>query len=119
MTAVAQRVPLVESAIAAAREVDYRDVFAPPVPAGLVALADAGAVRLVWDESRAPDLAGYRLYRRRGDGPWRPLTAEPVTAVEYTDADVAAGETYRYRVTAIDALGNESEPGAETEALAR
>jgi hypothetical protein len=119
VTAVARRAPLVESAIAATREVDYRDVFAPPPPAGLVALADEGAVRLVWDESRAPDLAGYRLYRRRGDGPWLPLTDEPLTAVEAADADVVAGETYRYRVTAVDALGNESEPGAEAAALGR
>jgi predicted small lipoprotein YifL len=118
VTAVAQRAPLIESAIAAAREVDYRDVFAPPPPAGLVALADEGAIRLVWDESRAPDLGGYRLSRRSGDAAWQPLAPEPVTGVEHTDRDVEPGRTYRYRVTAVDALGNESDP-AEAEALAR
>jgi predicted small lipoprotein YifL len=118
VTAVAQRAPLIESAIAAAREVDYRDVFAPPPPAGLVALADEGAIRLLWDESRAPDLAGYRLSRRSGDAPWQPLAPEPVTGVEHTDRDVEPGRTYRYRVTVVDGLGNESDP-AEAEALAR
>ena len=118
VTAIAQRVPLIESAIAAVREVDYRDVFAPPAPGGLVALADEGAIRLVWDESRAPDLAGYRLSRTSGDDPWHPLTPEPVRGVEHTDRDVEPGRTYRYRVTAVDALGNESDP-AEAQALAR
>lgn len=118
VTAVAQRTPPIESAIAAAREVDYRDVFAPPAPTGLVALADAGAIRLVWNESRAPDLAGYRLSRRSGDAPWQPLTPEPVIRVEYIDRAVEPGLTYRYRLTAVDALGNESDP-AEAEALAR
>lgn len=119
VTAVGQRSPLVESAVAAAREVDYRDLFAPPVPASVVALADAGAVRLVWDESRAPDLTGYHVYRRRGDGEWQRLTAEPTTEVEYADPDVAPGEPYAYRVTAVDELGNESEPSAVAETLLR
>lgn len=119
VTAVARRAPLIESAIAAAREVDYRDVFAPPVPASVVALADAGAVRVVWDESRAPDLAGYQVYRRRGDGDWHRLTEEPSAEVEYLDRDVAPGETYAYRVTALDELGNESEPSPAAETLVR
>lgn len=119
VTAVAQRSPLIESAVAAAREVDYRDVFPPPVPASVVALADAGAVRLVWDESRAPDLAGYHVYRRQGGGDWRRLTAEPIDRVELTDRDVAAGETYAYRVTAVDELGNESDPSPPAETLVR
>ena len=118
VTAVAQRRPLIESAIAASREVDYRDIFAPAPPTGLVALADEGTIRLVWNESRAPDLAGYRLSRSGGDGPWQPLTPEPVTRVEYIDRAVEPGLTYRYRLTAVDALGNESDP-AEAEALAR
>lgn len=119
VTAVAQRSPLIESAVAAAREVDYRDVFAPPVPASVVALADAGAVRLVWDESRAPDLAGYNVYRHRGEGEWQRITAEPVDRVELTDRDVAAGQTYAYRVTAVDELGNESDPSPPAETLVR
>lgn len=118
VTAVADRRPLIESAIAASREVAYRDVFAPPAPTGLVALADAGAIRLVWDESRAPDLAGYRVSRRSGDAPWQPLSTEPIAGVEYIDRAVEPGTTYRYRIAAVDALGNESDP-AETEALAR
>ncbi len=119
VTAVGQRSPLVESAVAATREVDYRDVFPPPVPASVVALADAGAVRLVWDESRAPDLAGYHVYRRRGDGEWQRLTAEPAAEVEYADPDVTPGEPYAYRVTAVDELGNESEPSTVAETLLR
>jgi hypothetical protein len=113
VTAVARRAPRVESAVAAAREVDYRDRFPPPAPADLVALADPGRVRLVWSASDAVDLAGYRVSRRRGEGDWEALTAEPVRATELIDAglaDLAAGETVAYRVTAVDELGNESAP---------
>ncbi len=118
VTAVARRTPLVESGVAAAREIDYRDRFPPPAPGGLVALADPGRVRLVWDAPAAgtvPDLAGYQVSRRRGAGPWQPVTPKPQTATELVDTDVTAGETLAYRVTAVDKLGNESEP-SETSA---
>lgn len=119
VTAIARPRPLIESAIAAAREVDYRDRFPPPPPEGLVALADEGSVRLVWDPSHAADLAGYAVYRRAGEGPWRRLTAEPLAEAGYADPAVEAGAVYRYRVTALDRLGNESEPGAEASAVGR
>jgi fibronectin type 3 domain-containing protein len=41
-----------------------------------------------------------------------------VTAPEYNDTAVTAGQTYGYRVTAIDKTGNESDPGAEVRAQA-
>ncbi|HLE84517.1 MAG TPA: hypothetical protein VJG13_09275 [Thermoanaerobaculia bacterium] len=69
VSAVASRRPVVvESRLAEEVEVDYRDRFAPPVPQGLVALSEEGRVRLVWQESAVPDLAGYRIYRRGPDG---------------------------------------------------
>jgi hypothetical protein len=118
VTAVAQRQPLIESAVAEVQEVDYRDRFAPPTPASLVALAEEGRVRLVWEGSEADDLAGYRVLRRRGaEGDFAPLTAEPQTNTEYVDTAPEAGVTYTYRVVAVDRIGNESEPAeAATEA---
>ena len=110
VTAVGSRQPLLESGITETREIDYRDRFAPPVPASLVALADPGRVRLVWTASGASDLAGYRVSRRRADGDWKPLTAEPIAATEYVDEGLAAGERVAYRVTAVDQIGNESVP---------
>jgi hypothetical protein len=110
VTAVADREPLLESAVAETREIDYRDRFPPPPPANLVALADPGRVRLVWGASEAPDLAGYQVYRRRGEADWERLTAEPITAGEIVDEGLGAGERVAYRVTAVDRLGNESAP---------
>ena len=110
VTAVGSRQPLLESGIAETREIDYRDRFPPPVPANLVALADPGRVRLVWSASGASDLAGYRVSRRRGDGDWQRLTAQPIAAAEYVDEGLTAGERVAYRVTAVDQIGNESVP---------
>lgn len=121
VTAVASRQPVVvESRLAEEVEVDYRDLFPPPVPEGLVALAQEGRVRLVWEASEAPDLAGYRVYRRSPDTQeFRPLTEEPIAATEYQDRDLASGATYSYRVTAVDRSGNESEPSEAAVAVIR
>lgn len=126
VTAVASRRPVViESRLAEEVEVDYRDLYPPPVPEGLVALvqteeAREGRVRLVWEASRTPDLAGYLVYRRSPDTQeFRPLTPEPIPATEYQDRDLAAGATYTYRVTAVDRTGNESAPSEAAVAVIR
>jgi hypothetical protein len=118
VTALAQREPAVESAVGSEHEVRYQDRFPPPVPGDLVALAEPGRIRLVWKSVDADDLAGYIVYRRTGNGSFERVTAQPVTAPEYNDTAVTAGQTYGYRVTAIDKTGNESDPGAEVRAQA-
>ncbi len=118
VTALAQREPVVESAVGSEHEVRYQDRFAPAVPAELVALAEPGRIRLVWRPVDADDLAGYILYRRIGNGSFERLTAQPLTTPEYNDTVLTAGQTYGYRVTAIDKAGNESDPGAEVRAEA-
>jgi hypothetical protein len=116
-TALAQQTPPIESGIASEREIHYVDRFAPPPPGELVALAEAGRVRLVWRASDADDLAGYIVYRRAGTGgAFERVTAQPVVAAEYVDSNVTKGQTYTYRVTAIDQAGNESAPGGEVRA---
>jgi fibronectin type 3 domain-containing protein len=117
VTALAQQEPVVESGITSEREVRYQDRFPPPAPAELVALAEAGRVRLVWQASEADDLAGYLVYRRAGEsGDWERLTAEPLEAAELIDTSVTGGQSYSYRVTAIDQAGNESAAGGEVRA---
>lgn len=117
VTAVASRQPLVESALVEVREVDYRDRFPPPTPASLVALAEEGRVRVVWEGVEADDLAGYLVSRRRGagdEGDFRLLTPEPRTGTEYVDGAVERGVVYTYRVIARDLVGNESDPAEAT-----
>jgi hypothetical protein len=114
VTALAQQEPIVESAITSEHEVRYQDRFPPPPPGDLVALAEPGRVRLVWRASEAEDLAGYLVYRRAGEGgTFERLTARPVETAEFIDTSVRGGQSYSYRVTAVDQAGNESAPGGE------
>jgi hypothetical protein len=121
VTAVASRRPVVvESDFAEEVEIGYLDRFAPPRPSGLVALTEGSQVRLVWEASEAPDLAGYRIYRRSPDTQeFRPLTDEAVASAGYTDRDLASGATYTSQVTAVDAVGNESAPSDSVTASIR
>lgn len=109
VTAVAQRSPLIESAVQSEHEVRYQDRFPPPVPREPLALVEEGRVRLVWRSSDAPDLAGYLVYRSDAGGPFARLTERPVAQLELADPGVTPGE-HVYRVTAVDQLGNESAP---------
>jgi hypothetical protein len=113
VTSFNDRDPFIESAITSEREVRYVDRFAPPAPTELVGLGETGRARLVWKASEAEDLAGYIVYRRGADGEFQRVTEQPLTTAEYIDTNVKKGETYSYRVTAIDQTGNESAPGGE------
>jgi hypothetical protein len=113
VTSFNDRDPFIESTFASEREIHYLDRFPPPPPTELVGLGETGRIRLVWRASEADDLAGYIVYRRGPQGEFKRMTAQALTAAEYVDTDVKAGETYSYRVTAIDQTGNESAPGGE------
>jgi fibronectin type 3 domain-containing protein len=84
-----------------------RDTYAPPEPAGVVAVPSIGSIELMWDRSMASDLAGYRVYRAQGEGPFEKL-ADTREAPSYSDHAVEAGKTYRYAIASFDKLGNES-----------
>ena len=79
------------------------DTSAPSVPAGLSANAfSATTVNLSWVASTDNvGVTGYRIYR---DGVV--VTTSPTNA--YSDAGLTAATTYAYRVSALDAAGNES-----------
>lgn len=116
VTAMAGLDPLIESSVASEQEVRFQDRFPPPPPLELVALAEGGRVRLIWRGSEAEDLAGYHVYRRGAEGDFQRITTQPLQETEYVDTTAAAGQTYSYRVTAVDQIGNESGPGAEVRA---
>jgi hypothetical protein len=110
VSTVARPTPLVESAPTAERELDRQDRFGPPAPTRLVALPDAGAAKLLWEASPGDDVAGYAVYRQDPGQGFRRITAETVTALEFQDRGLVARLTYRYRVAAIDRVGNVGEP---------
>ena len=102
-------------------QTDYRDVFPPPVPVGLVSAADstANAIDLNWTPDVDPGLAGYLVYRRPVGSTQPPLpispAGKPVSSSSWSDTTALPGQRYAYSVSAIDTSGNESQRSAEVE----
>lgn len=102
--------------------VDAQDVFPPAVPTGLAAVATAASaetaasIDLSWQPDAEADVAGYYVYRREEETPWRRISGEqPVVGPAFHDTDVLAGRTYTYGVSAVDARGNESGRSADAQ----
>jgi hypothetical protein len=93
------------------------DHFPPAVPAGLAALAGVSAVELSWTPDTDPDLRGYYVYRSTAGGPFSRV-GELVETPAYSDHAVESGKRYRYAVSAVDQLGNESARAAAVEIVA-
>jgi uncharacterized protein len=84
----------------------------PPVMNVLVVTTSQG-VELRWELSPAPDVAGYRVYRRSsGEEKYTRLTPELLKKAYFVDTQVRRGQTYHYSVTAVDdsPRANESLP---------
>jgi hypothetical protein len=114
-----------------------RDVFPPDAPTGLEAasggsgdaapngLANGLAIDLSWEPGTDLDLAGYMVYRQEvtssgaAVGASSRLTPSPVASPAFRDTTVQAGRTYAYRVTAVDAHGNESAPSSAVQETPR
>jgi fibronectin type 3 domain-containing protein len=88
----------------------------PPPLLNLLAVATSQGVELRWEPSPAPDLAGYRVYRRAtGELKFVPVTPNLLTRPYWVDTAVRGGLTYHYYVTAVDdsPRANESLPSEE------
>lgn len=117
--AIASAQPLIESAPAGEREIDYQDRFAPAPPANLRALGGDGEARLLWEASADADVAGYVVFREDPGQEFRRVTAEPVAGTEFVDRGLGSKFLFRYKVAAIDRSGNLGEPSAVVEARVR
>jgi hypothetical protein len=96
-----------------------RDTFPPAPPVGLETGPSEGAISLVWDAGKEPDLAGYVVLR--GDpsaADLVPITKALVLETGFTDK-VPPGVRYVYAVQAVDKNGNVSAPSAKKEETAR
>lgn len=97
-----------------------QDTYAPGIPTGLVAVADAGRVTLDWAAVSATDLAGYHVLRGEGPEPKLvALTTQVVPSTRYVDTTARAGVEYVYAVVAIDKAGNRSEASAPLQVTGR
>lgn len=98
------------------------DTFPPAVPTGLAALAEPGAISLIWNANDEPDLAGYLVLRgEAGDATLRAVTPEPIREMTWRDTDVKPGVRYAYAIVAVDtaSVPNQSAPSARVEETAR
>jgi hypothetical protein len=96
------------------------DTFPPPAPTSLKAVGSEGAVSLIWDASKAADLAGYLVLRATlPGGEFTPLTPGPITETTFTDSTVTAGVRYAYVVVAVDKAKNVSARSNQVEESAR
>lgn len=96
------------------------DTQPPSAPSGLTASGGIGSIGLSWSASTDNvGVAKYAVYRSTTQG-FTPSVVNRVayaTGTSYADAGLAAG-TYYYRVTALDAAGNESAPSPEASGTA-
>jgi hypothetical protein len=98
------------------------DTFPPAVPAGLAAVAEPGAISLIWNANDESDLAGYLVLRgEAGDATLRAVTPEPIRETTWRDTDVKPGVRYAYAIVAADtaSIPNRSAPSARVEETAR
>ncbi len=85
----------------------------PTAPTGLQ-VADTGAggqLRVLWAANPEPDVVIYRVERASGTTGWTTIATLGTTT--YLDGGLTDGTTYRYRVSAIDRVGNVSPPSTE------
>lgn len=84
------------------------DNLPPAPPQNVLGNYGSGTTNLDWTQNRERDLAGYDVYR----GPDSTFVASPATRIGTTAApqftDPGASATSWYRITALDAHGNES-----------
>jgi hypothetical protein len=97
----------------------------------LSAKPDSQGVQLTWSRplkysggKSLRDLAGFRLLRAEGDGPFSEISDLPVTDQErfrkarrfaYIDTTAALGHSYRYAIIAETSDGYQSDPSNITE----
>jgi hypothetical protein len=96
------------------------DTTPPAVPTGLtVVSASPAGIELAWDAVAGDaSLYGYEVQRSAtGAAPW--ATVARVTATGYADTSVVSGQTYSYRVLAVDLSFNRSAPSSPVEATAQ
>lgn len=104
------------SAVSAPVTVTFLDIFPPATPARLAAIPGNHSIDLSWEPVLDDDLAGYLVYRQEGSaGAFVRINTKPVVGPGYSDQTAIAGHKYTYRVTAVDATGNESAPSASVE----
>jgi len=89
--------------------VAVRDYQAPPKPRFAAASYDGKKILVRWERVVDFDLAGYNVYRSKlPTGSPEKINKQPVRELRFEDASGKKG--FWYRIRALDASGNESQP---------
>lgn len=102
-------------------EINCTTLAAPPSPpaqiTGLTVIPQAGSdtqLNLAWTASAAPAFSYYNVYN--GPAGFTPAPAYKIAQVStnsYPDTGLSSGNTYYYRVTAVDTLSQEGSPSVQ------
>lgn len=84
------------------------DTLAPSAPTLVVGAGDDRQITIQWAASPAADLSHYNVYGDLSNTPQNLLAMIPKTSTTFTHTGLLNGETYYYKVTAVDSIGNES-----------
>ena len=107
-----------ESDVASLAEpITPKDVFPPATPTGVTASTGIGTIEVAWERNTESDFKEYRVYRSTEDGPFDRI-AEGLAGPSYSDSKIESGKRYRYQITAVDQVGNESPRSMIVEASA-
>ncbi len=107
--------PGIESASSEAVSVTPGLTEPAPEPKRVDGVQIEGGVTITWRPSPGVEIVGYHVERRRlgkaAEADFTRITKEPVTGKnEYTDTSVKKGESFEYRVRAVDASGTLGRP---------
>ncbi|MEL6393698.1 MAG: hypothetical protein AAFR97_13165, partial [Bacteroidota bacterium] len=91
--------------------VERPDIIPPSAPLMTEYRADEDHNYLAWRRSSSIDAFQQVVYRKaKGEDNWFSLDTLLLVDAEYRDYEAAAGQTYYYKLTTLDAAGLESEP---------
>lgn len=91
----------------------------PATPTGLTAKGYDRHIDLSWTPVAHPTLQYYKIYRSSDGQPYSPIGIQRGDHGRYEDFLGASGKTASYKITAVDASGNESPTSAEVQASTR
>ena len=81
-------------------------------------MTQPNSIDIAWDAPTAEDFAFFRVYRGSAAG-FDPSGLAPISELlnhSFTDENLAVGSVYYYRISTVDANGNESDYSAEVSA---
>jgi fibronectin type 3 domain-containing protein len=92
-------------------KIQIPDLTPPEKPSFVRADNDNGIrVNVSWNATRSGDAVRYIVYRQPVDSALTTIQELPISETGFRHEDVVLGRKYRYGVSAVDSVNNESEP---------